>query len=141
MAKRPNPRSIRAARTYTVEEAAAALGVSIGTVRTWAKSGLPMMKSERPFLILGDSLRDFLSGRSAGGKAKLQPDQLFCFTCKAPRSPMGLLVDIVPQTAKTARLMGLCDVCGGTCNRMISQTATEQFSRIFQVAIRDRKTA
>lgn len=137
MAKRPNPRAIKAARTYTVEEAAIALGVSIGTIRSWVKSGLPLMRSQRPFLILGDALRGFLEGRAKAAKAPLQPDQLYCLSCKAGRSPMGLMVDCIPQTPKTARLLGLCEVCGGTCNRMISQVKIDHFAQIFEIAIKE----
>lgn len=141
MAKRPNPRAVKAARTYTVEEAAIALDVSVGTIRTWVKSGLPLMRSQRPFLILGDSLRSFLEDRTKAAKAPLQPDQLYCLSCKAGRTPMGLLVDCIPQTAKTARLLGLCEDCGGTCNRMISRSNINQYSKIFCVAIKEGKQA
>ncbi|MFC4671975.1 helix-turn-helix domain-containing protein [Seohaeicola nanhaiensis] len=141
MAKRPNSRVIRAARTYTIDEAATALGVSTGTVRSWVKAGLPLMKSQRPFLILGDTLRSFLQDRAAGAKVTLQPDQLYCLTCKAARTPMGHMVDCIPQTDKTARLLGLCDVCGGTCNRMIGNAQIEQIVRIFSVAMKDGSTA
>lgn len=141
MPKRPNPRAIKAARTYTVEEAANALGVTTGTVRTWVKSGLPIMRSQRPFLILGDDLRSFLKAREAAAKIPRQPDQLCCFTCKAGRTPMGLLVDCIPQTPKTARLMGLCEVCGGTCNLIISRSMIDHFSQIFSVAIKEGQQA
>ncbi len=141
MAKRPNPRAIKAARTYTVEEAAIALGVSIGTVRTWVKSGLPLMKSQRPFLILGEALRDFLESRAKAKKAPLKPDQLYCLSCKAARKPMGGMVDCIPQSPKTARLFGLCEVCGGTCNRMISNAKIDHFSQIFEVAIKEGRQA
>lgn len=137
MAKRPNPRAIRSARTYTIEEAAIALNVSMGTIRSWVKSGLPLMKSRRPFLILGASLRSFLEDRAKASKVPLQQDQLYCFTCKAGRTPMGLMVDCIPQTAKTARLLGLCADCGGTCNRMISRTKINHFSQIFCVAVKE----
>ncbi|MFN6004408.1 MAG: hypothetical protein ACK47C_00620 [Paracoccaceae bacterium] len=50
-------------------------------------------------------------------------------------------MDCIPQTATTARLMGLCEVCGGTCNRMISRSKTAQFCEIFDVAMKDGKTA
>ena len=60
MAKRANPRAVKANLTYTIEEAADCLGVSIGTVRTWAKNGLPILKAQRPFLITGFALRTFL---------------------------------------------------------------------------------
>lgn len=141
MPKRPNPRAIRAARTYTVEEAAIALNVSIGTVRSWVKAGLPLMASRRPYLILGDALRSFLKDRAAKGKVSLGPDQLYCLTCKAARTPMGLMVDCIPQTATTARLLGLCDVCGGTCNRMVSRSRIDEFRKIFCVETRDGPTA
>lgn len=141
MAKRPNPRAIKAARTYTIEEAALALGVSIGTIRTWVKSGLPLMKSRRPFLILGDALRTFLEDRTNGAKTPLRPDQLYCFTCKAARKPWGLAVDCIPQTPKTARLFGLCEVCEGTCNRIISRSKIDHFSQIFCVAIKEGQCA
>ena len=141
MAKRPNPRVIKAARTYTIEEAAFALGVTTGTIRTWEKAGLPMMKSQRPYLILGDALRSFLEDRAKGAKTPLKDDQLYCLSCKAGRKPMGLLVDCIPQTTKTARLIGICGVCGGTCNRIISKSKIDHFSKIFCLAIRDTKQA
>lgn len=141
MAKRPNPRAIKAARTYTVEEAAIALGVSVGTIRAWVKSGLPLMRSQRPFLILGDSLRAFLEDRATTAKAPLHPNQLYCLSCKAGRTPMGLLVDCIPQTAQTARLLGLCEACGSTCNRMISRSKIDQYSQIFCVAIKEGRQA
>jgi hypothetical protein len=141
MAKRPNPRALRAARTYTIDEAAITLDVSTGTVRSWVKAGLPLMKSQRPFLILGDTLRRFLQDMAASGKVRLQANQLYCFTCKAARTPMGHMVDCIPQTPKTARLLGLCDVCGGTCNRMISKAQIDRNSRIFHVAMKDGPTA
>lgn len=54
---------------------------------------------------------------------------------------MGLMVDVLSQTSKTARLVGLCDVCGGTCNRMISLAKLDQLRLIFDVAINERKKA
>ena len=141
MAKRPNPRSIRAARTYTVEEAAIALGVSVGTVRSWVKAGLPIMCQARPFLILGDALRSFLEARRTSGKASLLPDQLYCLRCKTGRRPMGQLVDVLPQTPKIARLLGLCEACGGTCNRMISLAEIDKIRPIFVLAFKDTTQA
>ena len=141
MAKRPNPRAIRAARTYTIEEAALALNVSTSTVRSWVKAGLPLMQARRPYLILGDSLRAFLNSRASNAKVPLEQDQLFCFTCKAARVPMGLMVDCIPQTPKTARLLGLCEVCGGTCNRMVSRSQISLHSQAFQLAMKDGATA
>jgi len=141
MAKRPNPRALRAARSYTIEEAATALGVTTGTVRSWVKAGLPLMKSRRPFLILGETLRDFLQDRATDAKVNLKPDQMYCLSCKAACTPLGRMVDCIPQTDRTVRLMGLCEACGGTCNRMIGKAQIEQISQIFDVAMKDGPTA
>lgn len=141
MARRPSHRVLRAARSYTFEEAATALGVSMGTVRAWAKNGLPTMKAQRPYLILGEALKDFLQAKTEKGQASLQPTELYCLSCKAPRTPMGMLVDCIPQTATTSRLMGLCEVCGGICNRIISRSKIDQFREIFGLAEKDGKTA
>jgi Helix-turn-helix domain len=137
MAKRPNHRAVRSARSYTIPEVSELLGVSVGTVRGWVRSGLPAMTAQRPFLILGCELRDFLDARRTKSKAPLQSDELYCFTCKAARKPFGLMVDVHAQSLKTARLEGLCEVCGGTCNRMISNTQFGQYRSIFDVASKD----
>ena len=141
MTKHRSHRVLRAARSYTFEEAASALGVSMGTVRAWAKNGLPTMKAQRPYLILGEALKDFLLAKSARGRAALQPTELYCLSCKAARTPMGMLVDCIPQTANTSRLMGLCEVCGGRCNRMISRAKIDHFREVFALAEKDAKTA
>lgn len=141
MARRPSPRVLRAARSYTLEEAASALGVSVGTIRNWVKKGLPVMKAQRPFLMLGDDLKTFLQAQTGKRRSALQPTELYCLTCKAPRKPMGMMVDCIPQTPTTARLVGLCDACGGTCNRMISQAKIDPFREIFALAVKGGKTA
>lgn len=141
MTRRPNHRAIRAARTYEIREAAEELGVSIGTIRQWVKAGLPIMKTQRPYLILGEALKDFLQHRREGKKTVLQPSQLYCLTCKAARTPWEKLVDCIPQTATTARLVGLCEVCGSACNRMISRSKIDAFGQLFELALRERKKA
>ena len=97
MARRPSHRALRRARSYTFEEAATALGVSKGTIRNWVNSGLPAMKAQRPYLILGDALKDYLQARATIRKTSLQPSELYCLSCKASRTPMGMMVDCIPQ--------------------------------------------
>jgi hypothetical protein len=137
MRKRPNPRAIKAARAYTLAEAANIVGVSIGTVRAWVRAGLPIMKAQRPYLILGDALRTFLEARRKERKSPLGPDQLFCLTCKQGRKPMWMTVDCRPQTAHTARLEGFCEACEGPCNRIISRVKLDYFRAVFQIASKD----
>lgn len=141
MARRPNPRAIRAARAYSILECAKALGVTPGTVRGWIRQGLRALKSRRPFLIPGDALRAFLEARRSKGRVRLAPDELYCLTCKAPRPPLGMMADFTPQNTRTARLTSLCSACGGPCNRIVSRASLTALTRIFDVACREGPTA
>jgi ribosomal protein S26 len=141
MPSRPNPRAIKVARCYTIVEAAAALDVSVASVRSWVRQGLPAMTAQRPYLILGDALRGFLQDRREKAKTKLFADQLYCLSCKVAQRPDGMMVDCILQTDKTARLLGLCGTCGGACNRMVSRSELASFEAIFEVAYRGNQKA
>lgn len=99
------------------------------------------MISQRPFLILGCELREFLDARRSKSKIPLQIDELFCLTCKVARKPLGWMVDIHDQSEKTVRLEGLCEVCGGICNRMVSRTQVGRLRSILNVASKDESRA
>ncbi len=99
------------------------------------------MVAQRPFLLLGEDLREFLEARRTKSKIPLMADELFCFTCKVARKPLGLMVDLRDQSLKTARLEGLCEVCGGICNRMISRAQIGQFRSIFDIESKEGSQA
>mgnify|MGYP005751237847 CR=1 FL=1 len=141
MYKYPNVKKIKAARSYTIPEVAEVLGCSTRTVRNWAGMGLRVLNDNRPFLIIGDDLKTFLAAQSASKKVKLGPNELFCLSCKVPRQPLGMMADVIRQTGTISRLVGLCEVCGGTCNRMISARALPEFARIFDIASKQALTA
>lgn len=141
MAKRVDARCIKSARSYSIPEAAALLGCSVGTVRNWVREGLRILDRQRPHLIVGDDLKTFLGERRVKRKSRLGPAELYCLSCKAPRQPLGMMADVVHQSATTSRLVGLCEACGGTCNRMISNRQLAEVARIFDVACKDVPTA
>jgi hypothetical protein len=60
MGKRANPMAFKATLTYEINEAAAALGKTPATVRSWIKDGLPVLSSRKPYLISGEAIRLFL---------------------------------------------------------------------------------
>ncbi len=114
MGKRANPMAVKAALTYEVGEAAKVLGKSPATIRNWIKDGLPVMASQKPYLISGEALRDFLQAKYRAAKSPLAPDELYCLSCRAGRNPVGSTVEACPNTAKTTRLKGLCSQCGAS---------------------------
>ena len=121
MSKRhPNPRRAKLHRNYTVEEIANLFGVHKNTVREWVKRGLPITDDQRPMLILGRDLREFLYERRTKNKRTCQPGQLYCVRCREPRAPAGDMADYVPITPTLGNLVGICCICDTMMNRRVN---------------------
>ncbi|TRL35045.1 helix-turn-helix domain-containing protein [Rhizobium straminoryzae] len=108
--RRPNRRAIKRHYSYTSEEAAAVLGVAKGSVRRWLKAGLPHIADQRPFLILGGDLRDFLDKRDKP-KQRCGLGEFFCFRCREPKGAAGGLIDYTPRTVLSGQLSAICETC------------------------------
>ena len=133
MSKRANPMAVKAALTYDVAEAAKALGKSEATIRNWIKDGLPVMTAQKPVLMTGAALRDYLRVKYRNAKSPLAHDELYCFSCRAGRRPLGLVVTTTPNNAATTRLKGTCSTCGAASSRLISNTKTQEFAATFHI--------
>ena len=57
-----------------------------GTVRRWTKSGLPSITDQKPLLILGEDLIEFLTLRKAPSQ-KCSPFECYCVKCRALKWP------------------------------------------------------
>jgi Helix-turn-helix domain len=87
--RRIDPRRIKTHFSYTVEEAADALGVHKNTVRMWIKGGLAVADDRRPTVMSGAAIRAFLENRLKARKSPLKPGEFYCFRCREPKSPAG----------------------------------------------------
>lgn len=116
-ARRINPRLIKIHRSYSVEEAARALGAHKNSVRGWIKKGLPVVDGGRPVLILGHELRTYLERKRKAGKRPCPPGTIYCLKCRDPRVPALGMVEYVPRNAATGNLTALCETCGTTLFR------------------------
>ena len=139
MAKRVSARKIKIHNQYTYEQVADALGVSVQTVRLWRLAGLPVLDSQKPHLILGFALKDFLTNRSMKAERRLARDQFLCMACDAPRRAYGAMADYTPYTATRGRLEALCEACQGPCGKFASQTMCAELAPILSIATRNRK--
>ncbi|MDQ7069286.1 MAG: helix-turn-helix domain-containing protein [Rhodobacterales bacterium] len=137
MARRIKANRIKKNLTYTITEAADELEVSTATIRNWGKRGLPIQTEQRPYLIFGEDLREFIAQRRASKKFSLQDGELSCFTCNAGRRPLNDAVVYVPQTAKTGRLSGVCGTCGGKCARIISNAKLGVYAQLLKIQFGD----
>lgn len=133
MSKRVKASRIKKNLTYSIIEAAEELGLSTVTIRNWVRQGLPVQKDQRPYLIYGSDLRNFIIQRNKAKSFTLQGGELNCFTCNMGRHPLNGVVIYTPQTVKIGRLSGVCGVCGGKCSRIISNAKVNVFSQILRI--------
>jgi len=115
-----NPRLVKIHRSYSVEEAARQLAVHKNTIREWIRRGLPTIDQQRPTLILGRDLAEFLELRFKQRKRPCLPGQLYCIRCRYPRAPMGAYADYLPLTATGGNLTGTCPECLTKMYRRVS---------------------
>ena len=125
--------AVKSALTYEVSEAAKALGKSQATIRNWIKDGLPVLASQKPCLISGAAIRDYLRAKYRATKSPLSEDELYCLSCRTGRKPVDMIVGAVPNTPKTTRLKGLCGCCGAVSVRIISNSRTHEFAQTFHL--------
>jgi len=137
MAKRFKTRSIKANKSYQVDELADTAGVSIGTVRNWIRAGMPLLDESRPMMIMGFQALEFLMTRQTNGKRPLQVGEFYCLRCKAPRAPMGAMADYVPTSETGGRLKALCGTCECQCNRNIRGIDLPEIRKVLDVETRD----
>lgn len=117
---RPDPRRAKKHYSYTVAEAARALGVHRNTVRSWIKAGLPHLRPRGELLIRGDDLSAFLSGRRSRRRCKSPPGSIYCMRCRAPRRPLPMTITVVKKTCITGVVRAVCTDCGSVMNRQVN---------------------
>jgi hypothetical protein len=138
MAKRVSARKIKIHNQYTYQQAADALGVTVATVRSWKAQGLLVLDSQKPHLILGFALKEFLNRRTRKPKRRLVKDQFLCMTCSAPTRAYGGMADYHPYTEARGRLEALCEVCQGLCGKFASPSICTELAPIMAIATRNR---
>ena len=134
MARRITARAINRHRSYTVDEAARAIGASKGTVRKWLKAGLPALTEQRPALILGRDLIAFLNAR-AKPTARCRLHECFCFSCRAPRGPAFGEVEFRPITPTSGNMRALCEVCATVMHKRVSAARLDELRGLATIAV------
>ena len=137
MGKKANPKKIKVVFSYSIEEAAQVLELTPQTIRSWERDGLRIMKSNRPHLISGLDLKNYLVDRQQSRKQPLLDKQLFCLSCKEPTEPYGLMADYIAQTNNSGRLEGLCSMCDSAAQRFVRHAGLRKFQHIMDIQIRD----
>lgn len=133
--RRASRRGVKLHRNYTVNEAARIVGVAKGTVRRWLKTGLPAISDQRPALILGGDLADFLKGQIKP-RQTCRLHECFCFSCRKPRAPAFRAVEFHPLSASSGNLRALCDTCSTVMHKRVATAKIGQLKALVEVTIR-----
>ena len=136
MGKRnPNPKLVKIHRNYTVEEISSLYKVHKNTVREWIKRGLSVMDEKRPMLILGCDLYTYLQAQRTKNKCPCKPNQMYCFKCRAPKTPAGNMVDYQSRTEGQGNLFGICPDCETGMNRATSLKKLQQIGDLLDISL------
>ncbi len=133
-AKRPkrrryNTRLIKATQPYRIPAAAKLLDVHKNAISRWIKDGLKIIDAHKPYLIRGSDLIAYLDAKQSARRTPCPPGAFYCLRCRAPRWPLGGMVDIIPRTAKAANLRALCEACEATMHRITSTQKLDDIRR------------
>jgi len=131
--RRVSAARVKANRSYTVEEAAETVGVTPQTVRSWIRRGLPALTAQRPFLILGWALKDFLTSAEASRKRPLGLGEFFCLRCKTSTTAAMGLADYAPLSTAHGRLEAFCAACEGPCSRVVTKASLPDWAAHCQI--------
>ena len=134
-------RRVKVNRSYTFQQLADVLGVTVGTIRRWCKIGLPHLTDARPFLIVGRDFHEFYSENLAKKKTRLAQFEVFCLGCKAARIPQPGLVDAEPMDTSRDRIMAICPVCTGLTRRIICRSELRKWGVKYGFAPSTRECA
>ncbi len=129
MARRAGWRAVKLHQNYTVEEVARNQRVAKGTVRRWLALGLPALKEQKPCLIVGGDLVDFLKAQRRP-KQTCKMEECFCFGCKAPRKAAFGEAEYKPVNATNGQMIALCEQCTTVMHKCISLAAMEALKGI-----------
>jgi hypothetical protein len=135
-ARHPNPRRIKIHRPYRVEEIASALGVHKNTVRHWARDGLHSIDRCRPALFRGIDVVAFLKMRRVAAKRPCGPGEIYCFKCRQPQTPAGLIADLEVSSPRKGCLVGICPACGTMMYRRVNPATIDHFKGNLEVLVR-----
>ncbi len=115
--KRINYRLVKKHRSYSVDEISRLLNRHKNTVREWIKRGLPTIDNQKPMLVLGSDLKDWLAQRQKSAKQPCGPGELYCLRCRVPKRPALDMVDYIPKNDQSGCLKAFCETCERPINR------------------------
>lgn len=126
MKRRTRTSSTRFLKTnysYCLDQITDLYSVDIATVRRWIRvDGLKRIPGVRPYLVHSSDLKAFLERRQNARRHPCAQHEVYCFSCRLPRTPqMGSgLAEPLPNA--TTRFKAKCSTCGGKIFKAIGRS-------------------
>lgn len=127
MSRHYNLRSVRIHRNYTYGEISRNLHVSKKTIRNWIVKGLPVLNDQRPFLIQGKHLIEYLKNKRIPQRP-CELTELYCFKCKKPQPASQCVAEYLPMTSLSGQMKAQCPSCKTTTYKNISLVQIDEMA-------------
>ena len=141
MAKKISARGVKTHRNYRFDQLADIVGVTVATIRSWCKRGLPCITDQRPFLIRGRDFKEFHEVHLKSRRQKLAPFEVYCLTCKRAFQPLEGLVDFELLPSGRCLILALCPHTGNAARLFIRRRDLPDWAAKFGFAINKRSDA
>ena len=138
MAKTYNLRSIKHRESYTFKQIGDLLKIHFRTAQGWKQEGLKIISQEKPYLVMGYDLKEFLSKKLQNRQIKLQPNEFYCMKCKKGVRSAGNKIwielsgkTIGNQNFKELTIKGICEFCDSKINKFSHEGKLEEIKKTF----------
>lgn len=139
MAKKYKTKLIKTRESYTSKQIGELFNLHLKTIQLWVKDGLITI-SNKPILIMGYDLKEYLDSKQNDRKCKLESDEFYCTKCrKAVRSTDNdVWLELTGKTIgknqyKEIVIKGVCDECHTRVNRFSHEGRIEEIKENFDV--------
>lgn len=141
MGKTYNIRLIKHRESYTLKQISETLNVHPRTVQEWRKEGLKTISTEKPFLVMGYDLKEFLNKKLQSRKTKLEANQFYCTKCRRAVTSKNNEVHLASlnktigkQGFKALIIKGVCQECETKLNKFSHEGRLQELKNTFTVA-------
>lgn len=136
MFKYLKPNLISSHQSYSVEKICAlyeSKKLHPQTIRAWVKSGDLEAVTQKPLLIYGEVLKNFLILRNAGNKKTLDFKEFKCFTCKENYNPNKNEITMYHRKNGSLNATSMCGICGRENSRFYKKIDEPKLREIFVI--------
>jgi IS30 family transposase len=135
MAKRYNANKCKINRNYSINEIALLYDVHKNTVKTWLKRGLKRIDNQRPYIILGYDLKQFLKDLRTINKRSCELGEIYCMKCRTPRTPEQKSISFEASSSSCGCIKASCNVCNSSMNKYFRLADLALIQRHFAVIL------